>query len=176
MDDRQISFRRGSGGILPAWGLVAGILVAGCATSTGHVVECPLSSAQQQQAIQEIIPLGTPWEQAAERLTKEGIEFTTAAGDSMYYCSTWKRSDGMRWHLNVAMLFDQEHKLYRLREADAVAFRETGTPADQQDGLSRRRMWTGDQTRGEDASVDATTESTAQPVRTAFPGRSETGH
>lgn len=171
MDGRQMMVRRFSCCILLASVWIAGILIAGCATSTGHVVECPLTATQQQQAIQEIVPLGTPREQAAERLTKAGIEFTTAAGDSMYYCSTWKRSDGTRWHLNVAMLFDQENKLYRLREADTVAFRETGKSTDGSGGQPQWRSWQSDQMRGARDAADTTTD---EPIRSAFPGRVET--
>lgn len=117
-----------------------GLVAPGCATATtppASFVECPLSITEQQQAMRKIVPIGTSREQAADRLTKEGIEFTTGAGDSIYYCSTWKRPDGTRWHMNVAMLFDRENKLYQFREANSVAFRDTDSLPESTNRTSR---------------------------------------
>lgn len=101
-------------------GLVLGALIGGCATSGTSLVECPLSSEQQQQAVLEIVPRGTTRANAEERLRKAGIEFSPGQKDSIYYLGLWKRADGKRWHIKVALLFDQEGKLYQTRPADSA--------------------------------------------------------
>jgi hypothetical protein len=175
MDDRRslrvlVGSRAVPIGIALPARIVALTLLAGCATSgTGYVVDCPLSAVEQQQAVQKIVPLGTSREQAAERLANNGIEFTTAAGDSIFYCSTWERPDGTRWHLNVALLFDQEHRLYRLREADTVALPDAGSTAASPNADSQGRRYQPSNFPGASGPPDSTSESDS--IRTPFPGR-----
>lgn len=114
--------------LLRAGLLLMGLAASSCATPTGRFVECPLSATEQQQAIREIVPLGTSRVQVAERLAKAGIEFTKAAGDSIYYCAAWQRPEGTQWHMNVALLFDREDKLYQVREANTLTLRDTDPP------------------------------------------------
>jgi hypothetical protein len=83
-------------------------------------VECPLSAAEQQQAVLEIVPRGTPRAEAARRLKEAGIEFSPGRKDSIYYLSLWTRGNGQRWHINVALLFDPAGNLYATRPADSA--------------------------------------------------------
>jgi len=94
-------------------------LVAGCASPGGNLVECPLSAAEQQQAVLEIVPRGTSRGEAIRRLKAAGIEFTPGKKDSIYYLSLWTRANGERWHINVALLFDPAGNLYATRPADS---------------------------------------------------------
>ena len=99
----------------------AGGLTVGCHSVSGgkEFTASPLSTAEQQQAILKIAPLGTDREAALEQLKKSGIEVTPGASPSIYYCDVWNRSNGERWALGVALLFDASGKLYVMREADA---------------------------------------------------------
>jgi hypothetical protein len=83
-------------------------------------VECPLSAAEQQQAVLEIVPRGTSRAEAIRRLKEAGIEFSPGRKDSIYYLSLWTRSNGQRWHINVALLFDPAGNLYATRPADSA--------------------------------------------------------
>lgn len=124
--------------VIPLIGLFCfGLAPGGCATPKGRFVDCPLSTDQQQQAVGEIVPVGTSRNLAAQRLSAAGIEFTTAAGDSIYYCAAWKRPDGTRWHMNVALLFDGENKLYQLREANSTSVPATTGPNGNRDAEIR---------------------------------------
>lgn len=111
---------------------------AGCATGPKLIVESPLSSEEQQQAILKIAPKGTERAEVLRRLDKAGIQYEKSGprvgnsmqgmSDSMYYCSIWNKSNGERWFLNVALLFDRSGRLYETRQRNS----ETGV-ADRSD-------------------------------------------
>lgn len=103
--------------VLAAW--LAGAL-AGCASPGATLVECPLSTEQQQQAVLEIVPRGASRADAERRLKEAGIEFSPGQKNSIYYLSLWNRPDGKRWHINVALLFDAQGKLYQTRQGDSA--------------------------------------------------------
>ena len=107
--------RRASGAIL-----VLAILCVSCAGPGANLVDCPLSSEQQQRAVLEIVPRGTARADAERRLRAAGIEFSPGQKNSIYYLGLWKRPDGTRWHIKVALLFNQEGKLYETRPADSA--------------------------------------------------------
>jgi hypothetical protein len=92
----------------------------GCATSSALIVPSPVSSDEQQAKILEIVPVGTPRDEALDTLRREGIEVQRGASSTIYYCDLWQRPDGSRWHLDVALLFDKQGRLYRTRSASAL--------------------------------------------------------
>jgi hypothetical protein len=96
-------------------GIAALALLFGCQTLSPALVPCPLPVAEQAARIQELVPLGTPREQAIERLKRAGIDGTLGAANSIYYCDTWRQNDQERWHINVELLFDQNGKVYAYR-------------------------------------------------------------
>lgn len=98
-------------------------LAGGCSSPPTHLMESPLSVERQQQAVLEVVPIGTPRAEAERRLKAAGIEYTASRSQSMYYLSLWNRQDGERWHINVALLFDADGKLYSSRPADATVDR-----------------------------------------------------
>src|SRR5579872_158869 len=100
-----------------AVGLAA--LFAGCAAPGTNLVDCPLSTEQQQQRVLEIVPRGTSRAEAERRLRAAGIEYSEGQGSSIYYLGLWTRPDGKRWHINVALLFDKDGKVYQTRPADS---------------------------------------------------------
>jgi|GEM_PF-1935202 len=95
-------------------------LFASCASPGASLVDCPLSSEQQQQAVLEVVPRGTARVDAERRLREAGIEFFPGQRNSIYYLGLWKRPDGKRWHIKVALLFDKEGKLYQTRPSDSA--------------------------------------------------------
>ena len=97
---------------------VAGFL-AGCAAGHPSLVDSPLSIEQQQQAVLEIVPRGSSRDEAERRLKAAGIEYRPGGKGSIYYLMLWNRPDGQRWHIDVALLFDQSGKLYQTRAASA---------------------------------------------------------
>jgi len=95
-------------------------LFVSCASPGASLVECPLSSEQQQQAVLEVVPWGTARVDAERRLREAGIEFFPGQRNSSYYLGLWKRPDGKRWHIKVALLFYKEGKLYQTRPSDSA--------------------------------------------------------
>ena len=123
-------------------------LVAGCAAPGTSLVECPLSDERQQQAVLDVVPRGTPRAEAERRLRAAGIEYSQGQRSSIYYLGLWNRPDGKRWHINVALLFDKDGKLYQTRPADSATERMTNeSTAD-----SRRQA---DAIRADGASISA---------------------
>lgn len=98
---------------------LVGVLV-GCASPGTNLVDCPLSIEQQQLAVLEVVPRGSSRADAERRLKEAGIEFSAGQGNSIYYLSLWNRQDGKRWHINVALLFDSQGRLYQTRPADTA--------------------------------------------------------
>ena len=106
-------------------------LLGGCITGPNLIVESPLSSEDQQKEILKIAPIGTDRKDVLKRLDRAGIQCSEGASDSIWYCTFWKKANGDRWHLDVALLFDSSGKLYetRRRETDyGVADRNTLEP------------------------------------------------
>ena len=68
----------------------------------------------------EIVPRGTSRAEAERRLRTAGIEFSPGQRNSIYYLGLWNRADGKRWHINVALLFDKEGRLYQTRTSDSA--------------------------------------------------------
>ena len=91
----------------------------GCNFGKPRFITNPLSYAEQEAAILEVVPIGTPREAAVKQLEDAGIVGSFGVNDSIFYCDLWERSDGLRWHVNVALLFDQSSKLYKTRPAES---------------------------------------------------------
>jgi hypothetical protein len=121
----QNDVRTGRGLANSAIGLALAALSVGCAATDSRLVACPLSIEQQQQAVLEIVPRGTYRAEAERRLRAAGIEYSPGQRNSIYYLGLWNRADGTRWHIDVALLFDQDGKLYQTRQADSATERLT---------------------------------------------------
>ena len=104
-----------------AWGCLA-IASAGCASASlsGRLVDNPLATAEQQDEVLKLVPVGTPREDALETLANAGIEVHEGASNTIYYCDIWRRKDRSRWQMDVALLFDKQGNLYRTRSAQAL--------------------------------------------------------
>jgi len=104
------------------------LLLAGCQLRRGRIIDSPLSFDEQSDAILKIVPPGTPRAEAIRKLNEAGIEGSTPAHRSIFYCDVWDRKNGTRWELNVALLFDEHGRLYKVRRSEA----DTGiyTPGD----------------------------------------------
>ena len=95
-----------------------GLILISCLWNTG----CALLSASpekvkqtyttQQSELFQICPKGTERVQVESALKEAGIEGEFGANQSIYYCDAWNREDGEVWEMNVALLFDEEGKLY----------------------------------------------------------------
>ncbi len=90
------------------------VLLVGCQTLPA-LTPCPLGSVEQAARIEQIVPIGTPREEAVAKLKKAGVEGTFSEGNSIYYCGTWAQSDKERWHIHVEMLFDGDGNVYAFR-------------------------------------------------------------
>ena len=101
----------------------------GCSSPPTSLVESPLTVEQQQRAVLDLVPVGSTRDEAERRLKAAGIEYTASRSQSIYYLSLWNRRDGERWHINVALLFDGEGKLYASRPADAAVERMAAASA-----------------------------------------------
>ncbi|HET6426251.1 MAG TPA: hypothetical protein VFG20_21345 [Planctomycetaceae bacterium] len=97
------------------WAVLLVVAFCGCQlTPAPPLTPCPLPIAEQTAKILEIAPLGTPRDEAIERLEKAGIvgNFSTGSSKSTFYCDVWPQPDKERWHINVVLLFDEDGALY----------------------------------------------------------------
>ena len=93
-------------------------VLAGCASLSTQIVPCPLTYTEQTKEVLNVVPKGTRREDALRKLAAAGIEGSFGISRRVYYCELWNRPDGSRWHLNVALLFDETGKLYKTQAAD----------------------------------------------------------
>lgn len=101
-------------------GLVAAALAvgagAGCRlTPAPGLMACPLPVSEQVQRVLKVAPIGTPREDVLRQLEEAGVAGTFGENQSIYYCDIWEQADGSRWHINVALLFDENGVLYATR-------------------------------------------------------------
>ena len=102
--------------------LVVGSAAPGCRLGTRSITPCPLTYSDQELAILKVVPLGTTRNQAIKKLSEAGLHGTFGISKSVYYCDVWNRNKTERWHVNVALLFDQAGRFYKTRPAQS----ETG--------------------------------------------------
>lgn len=94
-------------------GLVLCFAAAGCQlTPAPQLSACPLPAAEQVAEILQIVPLGTSRDDVATKLKDAGVLGGFNTNRSIFYCDLWARNDKLRWHINVALLFDDEGILY----------------------------------------------------------------
>jgi hypothetical protein len=98
--------------------VVALVAIAGCAGLSSQIVPCPLTYSEQEKEILAIVPKGMRRDDALAKLAAAGIEGSFGSSRRVYYCELWKRPDGSRWHLNVALLFDEVGRLYKTQAGD----------------------------------------------------------
>ena len=110
-----------------SWLLIVWLVVSftGCASESARLIDSPLGIQEQTTQILEIVPLGTTRRDALDRLQANGVDVTPGAADSVLYCSIWNRKNGERWTMNVALLFDEQGRLYAARPAEADVALET---------------------------------------------------
>jgi len=94
------------------------LVLSGCASLSTQIVACPLTYSEQVKEVLNVVPKGTRREEALRKLAAAGIEGSFGISRRVYYCELWSRPDGSRWHLNVALLFDETGKLYKTQAAD----------------------------------------------------------
>lgn len=93
-------------------------VIVGCQmTPAPGLISCPFPVEEQTAKILEIVPLGTPRDEAIKRLEEAGIVGNFSIGDSKstYYCDVWQQGKDERWHINVVLLFDEDGILYGTR-------------------------------------------------------------
>jgi hypothetical protein len=91
---------------------------AGCASLSTQIVSCPLTYSEQEKEVLSVVPKGTRRDDALRKLAAAGIEGSFGISRRVYYCDLWNRRDGSRWHLNVALLFDETGRLYKTQAAE----------------------------------------------------------
>jgi len=107
----QMSFLRRSSAL-------ALVTLVGCASLSTQIVPCPLTYSEQIKEVLNVVPKGTRREDALRKLAAAGVEGSFGISRRVYYCELWNRPDGSRWHMNVALLFDETGKLYKTQTAD----------------------------------------------------------
>jgi hypothetical protein len=107
-----------------AAGLIA-LTITGCVSLNRSIMPCPLTYSEQEREILTILPKGTRREEAMRRLTAAGVEGSFGSSRRVYYCDLWNRKNGDRWHINVALLFDDTGRFYRTQVADCDVTRVT---------------------------------------------------
>lgn len=111
-------------------GVIVVVVLVGCHLGASRITPSPLTYAEQERAIFELVPSGTPRDEVVRKLDEAGISGTFGIRETVYYCDVWKRDDGTRWHVDVALLFDAEGRLYQARRGQAqTSAAPEGTPA-----------------------------------------------
>lgn len=100
-----------------AAGLIA-LTVAGCVSLNRPIMACPLTYSEQEKEILSLVPKGTRRDDALKRLAAAGVEGSYGISHRVYYCDLWNRKNGERWHINVALLFDDTGRFYRTQVAE----------------------------------------------------------
>jgi hypothetical protein len=95
-----------------AVGLIA-LTITGCVSLNRAIMPCPLTYSEQEKEILTVVPKGTRRDEALRRLAAAGVEGSFGISQRVYYCDLWNRKNGERWHINVALLFDDTGKFYR---------------------------------------------------------------
>jgi hypothetical protein len=108
----QIPFLRST-----AAGLVA-LTLLGCLSMSRAIVQCPLTYSEQEKELLTVVPKGLRREEALKRLAAAGVEGSFGISRRVYYCDLWNRKNGERWHINVALLFDDQGRLYKTQMAE----------------------------------------------------------
>lgn len=98
--------------------LLATALV-GCQLDTPRMMQTQHSYDQQVEAILKVVPVGTERAEAIRRLEQAGVQGAFGISQSIYYCNEWKR-DGDKQKLDVALLFNEEGRLYSTRHGDTA--------------------------------------------------------
>jgi hypothetical protein len=82
------------------------------------IVQCPLTYSEQEKELLTVVPKGLRREEALKRLAAAGVEGSFGISRRVYYCDLWNRKNGERWHINVALLFDDQGRLYKTQMAE----------------------------------------------------------
>jgi hypothetical protein len=108
---------------------VLALAFAGCASVSTQIVSCPLTYSEQEKEVLSVAPKGTRRDDALRKLAAAGIEGSFGISRRVYYCDLWNRRDGSRWHLNVALLFDETGRLYKTQaEGDVTVSSDKSLP------------------------------------------------
>jgi hypothetical protein len=94
------------------------VVLVGCASLSTQITPCPLTYSEQEKEILSLVPKGSRRDDALRKLAAAGVDGSFGISRRVYYCELWKRPDGSRWHLNVALLFDETGRLYKTQAAD----------------------------------------------------------
>ncbi len=105
----------------------------GCLSIPRPIAPCPLTYSEQEKEVLAVVPKGLRREEVLKRLAAAGIEGNFGISRRVYYCDLWKRPNGERWQMNVALLFDDAGKLYKTQVAqcDIAPISSQRTPSDQ---------------------------------------------
>jgi len=98
--------------------VLAALTWVGCVGIPRQIVPCPLTYSEQEKELLTVVPKGIRREEVLRRLGTAGIEGSFGISRRVYYCDLWNRPNGDRWHMNVALLFDDSGKLYKTQMAE----------------------------------------------------------
>jgi len=151
--------------------MLAVVLCCGCHMAGSRYRPTPLSTLEQRQEIEKLVPLGTSRSEVESRLKEAGIELSPGASQRIAYCDIWNRTGGERWDLNVALLFDEAGKLVETRPAqaetgilsDSLATQTPPQPNRQTSLATASRFETGNAMTAADPRVDSANSPTDSP-------------
>lgn len=92
------------------------VLILGCQLEPlPQFMEAPLTTQQQIEELQKHLVAGMSREEVMHKLKELGIGGSYGHNTSIYYCDVWQRDRKTLWHINIALLFNDEGKLYKIR-------------------------------------------------------------
>lgn len=108
-------------GLFASGWILSLLVLAGCQLGVSRFASCPFSYEEQKTALLKIAPIGTHRDAAVKKLKEAGIRGSFGIRNSVYYCDSWEQEVGQRWHLDLALLFDESGRLYEIRPAQFLA-------------------------------------------------------
>lgn len=106
----------------PSVFLITAVLsVFGCNTLQRETFVSDVTYRDQAAEIQKLVQFGSHRAATVRILEDAGIEGEySSVGNSIYYCQLWKRKNGKRWAMNVALLFNMQDRFYAMQPTEAA--------------------------------------------------------
>ena len=96
------------------------MVLVGCRLGDSKIASSPHSYDEQVAAVLKVALVGSQRDQVVRALEAAGIRGSFGVSQSTYYCDVWQREDGSLWDLDVALLFDEQGRLYKTTRGETA--------------------------------------------------------
>ncbi len=94
------------------------ILVLACALTCGCQYNEVATFEEQESALLQLAPLGTPRAEVASRLKEAGVSYTSSPppDPGVFWCESWTMPGGKTFHMFSELRFDEDGRLQEIAE------------------------------------------------------------